>query len=125
MSAWTRKELDSIGAAGEVELTTLRSNGTPRKPVTVCVVRNGDDLYIRSWRGQSAAWFRCAQAHYDGQVHAVGIEKDIRFVNTDRSIDDQIDAAYRTRYTPVAPSYVEPMVSRQARATTLQLVSRS
>jgi hypothetical protein len=35
MTGWTRNELDRIGAAHEVELTTFRSNGMPRKPVTM------------------------------------------------------------------------------------------
>ena len=47
MSGWTNDELREIGAADEVELTTLRSDGTPRKPVTIWVVRSGDDLFTR------------------------------------------------------------------------------
>ena len=38
---------------------------------------------------------------------------------------DEVDAGYRTKYSPIAPSYVEPMVSPQARATTLKLEPRS
>jgi len=49
----------------------------------------------------------------------------VLFVDADRDLNDQIDAVYRSKYTPVAPSYVEPMVSRQARATTLKLVPRA
>ena len=125
MSAWTRDELDQIGTADELELTTLRSDGTPRKPVTIWVVRIGDDLFIRSWRGQSAAWFRSAQARHEGHIHAGGVDKDVRFASADTRINGELDAAYRTKYTPVAPSYVEPMVSPQARATTLKLEPRS
>ena len=125
MSAWTRDELDQIGTADELELTTLRSDGTPRKPVTIWVVRIGDDLFIRSWRGQSAAWFRSAQARHQGHIQTGGVDKDVLFVRADQRINDRIDAAYRTKYTPVAPSYVEPMVSPEARATTLHIVPRS
>jgi hypothetical protein len=125
MSAWTNDELDRIGAADELEVTTLRSDGTPRKPVTIWVVRNGNDLYVRSWRGPSGAWFRSAQPHHGGHIKSGGVDKDVQFVNANRSIDDQIDAAYRTKYTPIAASYVEPMLTAQARATTLQVVPRS
>ena len=48
MSAWTTDELDRIVAAHEIKLTTLRSDGRPRRPVTIRVVRDGDDLFIRS-----------------------------------------------------------------------------
>ena len=122
MTAWTSEELNTISAAHEVELTTLRSDGTP---VTIWVVRNGDDLYIRSWRGRTAAWFRSAQARHQGHIQTGGVDKDVLFVRADQRINDRIDAAYRTKYTPVAPSYVEPMVSPEARATTLQIVPRS
>ena len=121
MTAWTSDELNTR-RADEVELTTLRSDGTPRKPVTIWVVRHGDDLYVRSYLGSGAAWFRAAQARPEGRIQAGGIDKDVLFVDADQDLNEQIDAAYRTKYTPVAPSYVEPMVSPQARATTLKLV---
>jgi hypothetical protein len=54
MTAWTREELSKIEAADELELATLRRDGTLRNPVTIWVVRHGDDLYIRSWRGRTA-----------------------------------------------------------------------
>ena len=125
MSAWTSDELDQIGTADELELTTLRPDGTPRKPVTIWVVRSGDDLFIRSWRGSTAAWFQSAQGRHEGHIQAGGIDKDVLFVSANQSINDEIDAEYRAKYTPVAPSYVEPMVSPQARATTLKLEPRS
>ena len=80
---------------------------------------------MRSWRGERAAWFRSAQARHEGHIQAGGIDKDVLFVDAAQDLNDQIDAAYRTKYTPVAPSYVEPMVSPQARATTLKLEPRS
>ncbi len=40
-------------------------------------------------------------------------------------INDQIDAAYRTKYRRYLNSYVPPMISAQARATTLKLMPRS
>ena len=125
MSAWTSDELDQISAADELELTTLRSDGTPRKPVTIWVVRSGDDLFIRSWRGERAAWFRSAQAGHHGRIQGGALNRDVLFVDAAQELNDHIDAAYRTKYTPVAPSYVGPMVSPQARATTLKLVPRS
>ena len=48
MSTWTSDELDRIGAAEELELASLRRDGTLRPYVTMWVVRAGDDLYVRS-----------------------------------------------------------------------------
>lgn len=48
MSGWTSDELDRIGAAEELNLAPVRRDRTLREPVTMWVVRNGEDVYIRS-----------------------------------------------------------------------------
>jgi hypothetical protein len=55
MTVWTSDELSNIGAAEELEIASLRSDGTLRKPVTIWVVRLGEDLYVRSVRGRTSA----------------------------------------------------------------------
>ena len=60
MTVWTNDELDAIAAAEELELASRRRDGSLRKPVTIWVVRHGDDLYVRAWRGRTATWFRGA-----------------------------------------------------------------
>ncbi len=125
MSQWTSNELDAIATAEELEIAPLRSDGTLRKPVTIWVVRVGDDLYIRSYRGAGAAWFRAAQTSRAGRISAGGVEKDVALVEeTDPAINDQIDAAYRAKYHRYLDSYVPPMITATARATTLKLVPR-
>ena len=44
MTTWTRDELDQIGKAEELQIASLRRDGTPRKPVTIWVARVGDEL---------------------------------------------------------------------------------
>jgi hypothetical protein len=58
MTTWTSDELSKIGAADELELAPLRADGTLRDPVTIWVVRVGDDRYVRSYKGRTAAGFR-------------------------------------------------------------------
>ena len=120
MTGWTSEELDRIGAVDELEVTPLRS----RRPVTIWVVRDGDDLYIRSWRGRSGSWFRAAQAQGEGRISAGGVEKDVDFVGADDDVNDAVDAAYRAKYQRFGDTYVGPMVGPDARATTLKLVPR-
>jgi Uncharacterized protein conserved in bacteria (DUF2255) len=48
MTAWTRDELDKIAPAEELQLASVRRDGTLRHPLTIWVVRHGDDLYVRS-----------------------------------------------------------------------------
>ncbi len=126
MTAWTGDELSKIGAAEELEIALRRRDGTLRNPVTIWVVRHGDDLYVRSFKGRNGAWYRAAQVRYEGHIRAGGVEEDVTFVEeAGPSINDQIDAAYRTKYQRYADSYVPPMISPEARATTLKLVPRS
>jgi len=121
MSAWTSDELDEIGAAEELQIASVRPDGTLRRPVTVWVVRNGDDLYVRSVNGRTASWFRGAQVRRKGHIRAGGVDKDVCFVETDE-MNDEIDAAYRTKYRRYAAGIVDSIVSPQARAATLKLV---
>jgi hypothetical protein len=120
-SAWTADELARIGAAEELEIAPRRPDRTLRRPLPIWVVRVGDDLYVRSWRGSQGAWFRAAQQQRAGHVRAGGVDKDVTFADIDRELDDAVDAAYREKYARY-PSYVAPMVDDAARATTLKIV---
>ena len=125
MSEWTNDELDNIAPAEELELASARHDGSLRNPVTIWVFRHGDDLYVRSYKGRTAAWFRGTQDRREGRIRADGVEKDVTFADADRDIDDQLDAAYRTKYRRYGARFVNLMVSPEARAATLQLVPRS
>src|SRR5512137_2390149 len=100
MTTWTSDELTKIGAAEELQIASRRRDGTLRNPVTIWVVRLGNDLYVRSVNGRTSAWFRGTQVHHEGHIRAGGIDKDVTFVEVDpdATLDDQIDAAYRTKY---------------------------
>ena len=123
MSTWTNDELDRIGEAEELEIASVRRDGTLRKPVTIWVVRHGDDLYVRSVYGHTSAWFRGAQARHEGHIRGRGVEKDVRLVETD-DLNDEIDAAYRSKYHRYAESIVGSIVSLEARDAMLKVVPR-
>ena len=125
MRAWTKDELDKIGQAQELEIASLRRDGTLSNPVTIWVVRIGNDLYVRSYKGRRGTWFRAALVRHEGHIRAGGIEKDVTFVEeTDSAIDGQLDTAYRIKYRGYSPQYVDPMVAAAARAATIRLVPR-
>jgi hypothetical protein len=126
-SMWTSDELNKIGAAEELQIASLRQDSTLRKPRTIWVVRVGDDIYVRSAYGHNAAWFRGTQDRHEGYITAGGVERDVTFVDipeTDREIHDQLDAAYRAKYSRYPEQYVRPVVSAEARGVTLKLVPR-
>ena len=121
MTAWTSDELNKIGTAEELQLASLRRDGTLRKPVIMWVVWVGDDLFVRSVNGRGSAWFRGVLVRYEGRIWAGGVEKDVIFVEeTDPDTNDRIDAAYLTKYVRY-PQYVAPMVTPEVRAATIKL----
>ena len=125
MTTWTKDELDKIAGADELQITSLRPDATMSKPVTIWVVRIGDDLYIRAYKGRGGSWFRAAQAQHAGRIRAGGVEKEVTFVDeTDPGVNDEIDAAYRTKYRGYSAQYVDPMVAAEARGTSIKLVPR-
>jgi hypothetical protein len=122
-SAWTKDEIEKISRADELELASKRADGTPGKPVTIWVVRHGDDLYVRSWRGRGSTWFRGVRERHAGHIRAGGVERDVAFVEVD-DLNAEVDDAYRAKYERYGARYVDPMVAPQAQAATIRLVPR-
>jgi hypothetical protein len=124
MTTWTNDELNKIGNADELQIASLRSDDTLRKPVIIWVVGVGSDLYVRSAYGRNSAWFRGVQIRHEGRIWAGGVEKDVIFVDeTDPEVNDQIDAVYLAKYGRY-PQYVAPMVTADVRAATIKLMPR-
>jgi len=124
MTTWTNDELNRIEKAEELQIASLRSDSTLRKPVIIWVVRVGDDLYVRSVNGRTSTWFRGVQTLHEGHIRAGGVDKDVTFVEeTDSNINDQIDTAYTTKYRRYA-SIAKSMTTPAVRAATIKLVPR-
>ncbi len=125
MSTWTNEELNKIGNAEELDLASRRADGTLRKPVTIWVVRIGDELYVRAYKGRNGPWFRGTQTRHEGHIRSGGVDKDVTFVEaTDPNIIDQVDAAYRSKYRRYSAQIVDPMLTAEARAATIKLMPR-
>ena len=124
MIGWTGEELEQIAKAEELQLASAKSDGALRKPVTIWVVRLGDDVYVRSVYGRTSHWFRGTEDRHEGHIRAGGVDKDVRFVAAGDDVNDEIDAAYRTKYQRYDASIVDPLFTPEARAATLELVPR-
>jgi hypothetical protein len=124
MTAWTSDELSKIADSDELRIAFKRSDGTLATPRTIWVVRDGDDLYVRSVNGRTSAWFRGTQARHQGHVNAGGVSKDVSFADPDGDIGDELDAAYRAKYRRYSPGIVNSILTEQARSATLKLVPR-
>jgi hypothetical protein len=125
MTIWTRDELNKIGNAEELQIASLRKDGTLRKPVIIWVVRLGDDLYVRSVNGRNSAWFRGVQTRQEGQIRAAGVDRDVTCVEVSAlDTNGRIDAAYATKYRRYTASMISHINDSEARAATIRLVPR-
>jgi hypothetical protein len=126
VTTWTNDELNKIEKADELQIASLRDDGTLRNPVTIWVVRVGDDLYVRAVKGPSGPWFRGTQKRHEGHIQSSRVDRDVLFVEeTDSAVHEQIDAAYREKYRRYPKEYVDACVTPEARAATIKLVPRS
>ena len=125
MAGWTNDELHKIGTADELQIASLRQDGTLRNPVTIWAVRAGDDLYVRAVKGRTGPWFRGTQTCHKGWIWAGGVEKDVTFMEEPGpTVNEQIDMAYREKYRPYPKQYVDACLTPAARAATIKLVPR-
>jgi hypothetical protein len=125
MTIWTRDELNKIGNAEELQIASLRKDGTLRKPVIIWVVRLGDDLYVRSVNGRNSAWFRGVQTRQEGQIRAADVDRDVTSVEVpDSDINHQTDAAFATKYRRYATRMISHINGSETRAATIRLVPR-
>jgi hypothetical protein len=127
MNGWTSEELTKIGTAEELRIRSIRRDGTLRNPTTIWVVRHGDDLYVRPVNGRTSGWYRGTQVRQEGHIRCGGVDKDVRFVSVDAAdeVNTQIDAAYRAKYRRYPASFVDAVLTPQAKSATIKLQPRS
>ena len=123
LTTWTNDELKKIEKADELNLSSLRKDGTYRNWVIMWVVRVGDDLYVRAVKGRKGLWFRGAQTRHEGRIRSGGVEKEVSFVEVpDSPHHAEIDAAYRAKYSHYPKSYTDSCLTPEAQAVTIKLV---
>ena len=123
MADWNPTELATIGATEEVEVSSLREDGTLTKPVTIWAVRVGEELYVRSVRGDAGGWYKAAERRHEGRIEADDTAADVTYEDAPHHLDDEIDAAYKEKYGYPSSS-VDSVTTEDAKATTLRIVPR-
>lgn len=123
MANWTPDELDRIGGADELQISSTRTDGSLRPFITIWVVRSGDALFVRSAYGPNNGWYRRAAASGTGRIRAGGLDRDVYFIAADDP-DETIDAAYHAKYDRYGARIVNSVVGSAVAALTLELVPR-
>lgn len=75
--------------------------------------------------GRTGAWFHGTQVRHESRIWAGGVEKDVTFADADPDLNDQIDAAYRTKCRRYSERIVGSIVTAAARASTIKMMPRS
>ena len=122
---WTQHELDAIGGADELQIASLRKDGTLRRYVTIWVVRAGQDIYIRSAYGRDNPWFVRALRSGTGRIRAGGLERDVTFQRPAEDVRAAVDAAYHAKYDRYGQAMVGTVTGPDAGETTLRVSPRA
>jgi hypothetical protein len=124
MTGWTDDQLDRVGEADQLEVASVRDDGSLRPFRTVWVVRLGDELFVRSAYGPGNGWYRLAKATGIGRIKSAGVIRDVAFVDVpsgDADLHDALDAEYLRKYGPNHAPRIVATVLGDARETTLRL----
>ncbi len=97
---WTPEELRTTAAAEELEIAMRATDGTLQAPVTVWVVRRGEQVYVRTVNGRESS--RGAQGRHEARIRA--------------------GTAHLAKYRRCAVSILDHITSTEAHAATLMLV---
>lgn len=118
-AGWPADRLAEIDRAGEIHIAPARTSGGLRRPTRIWSVVVDDGLYVRAYRGPDSAWYRAADATGRGRVTAGGRTDEVTFARPDPGVDDEVDRAFADKYG--SNSYVDAMVGKGPRATTLRV----
>jgi hypothetical protein len=112
-------DLARIAQAEEVEIET-QAPGGPSHRTIIWIVADGDEAFIRSYRGPTARWYREAMANPAVAIHVDGRRLAATAIPaTDPDSVDRTSAALQAKYA--RDSGLSGMLSPDNLPTTLRL----
>lgn len=123
MRPWPATELRGIVDADDLHIAPLREDGiTFGTPTWIWCVAVDGALYVRGYHGQRSTWYQAAIKQGAGRIVAASRTTDVAFEPVTGSINDRIDAAYRSKYG--SSPYLAAMVAAAARSATVCITPR-
>jgi hypothetical protein len=124
---WSQDDLDRLGGAGEVAVSSVRRDGSLSRTRTVWIVRVSDQLYRRSVNGPDAAWYRLTRTLHRGRIEARGVARDVTWIDVNATeqpdVDPAVDAEYARKYQG-STAAIAHINSPPARTTTMRAEPR-
>lgn len=122
MNKWTEEELDKINTADELVMSAAAPDGALRPPVTIWMVRVGDDLFARAINGPTGKWYQRALETHRGHIEAGGVSRDVTIEEVKDNKQQTIDAAYQHKYNRYGSRIVGTTLTPQAQSATLKII---
>jgi hypothetical protein len=121
MNLWPKDELGKIAGTDDFHIAPFRSDGkTYGTPTWIWSVVVAGSLYVRAYNGQDSRWYSAAMRQKAGLIIAAGLTREVTFEPVNGPINDEIDAAYRAKYSD--SPYLAAMIGTRARSATVKVI---
>ena len=114
--------LQTLDRTAEIDIETSRGEGAPVHRVTIWIVVDGDDAFVRSVRGPSGRWYRELSANPRGALHVNGRRLAIEAEPaTDADSVSRVSDALKRKYEQRWPGPLAGMLREQVLPTTMRV----
>ncbi len=121
-STFDSQTLQTLDRAYEVDIETTRGEGAPVHQVTIWVVVDGDDVYVRSVRGPGGRWYRELTANPTGAIHVKGRRVAIEAEPAaDAESVSRVSDALKRKYEQRWPGPLASMLRGEVLPTTMRV----
>jgi hypothetical protein len=122
MAAFARETLTAWAEADEVDIETSRGGDAPRHRVTIWIVVDSDEVFVRSVRGPTGRWYREISANPNGAIHLAGTRTAVHAVPAaDEATVARVSELLKAKYGAQSPGPTARMVADETLPTTLRL----
>ncbi|SNX88330.1 hypothetical protein SAMN06272735_8769 [Streptomyces sp. TLI_55] len=115
MTAWKPEDQSLFSEAYSLFLTAGDSD---RPGVEIGMVVVDGELYVRAYRGVRSRWYQAARTHGHGTIQVGDVSHAVVLTTEDLEPPIGLDAAFRTKYGPIADALV---AGPEARAATIRI----
>jgi hypothetical protein len=121
-AAFDPNTLQTLDHAAEIDIETSRGEGAPVHRVTIWIVVDGDEAFVRSVRGSSGRWYRELSANPHGAIHVNGrrLAMEAEPASDAESVSRVSDALKR-KYEQRWPGPLAAMLREQVLPTTMRV----
>lgn len=116
----TQEDITTIAERNDFHIAPFREDGETYGTLTwIWVVEVQGELYVRAYNGTRSRWYEAAIQQKAGKIKAAGLERAVKFEPVSGAVNDQIDEAYKLKYS--GSPYLGSMISERAKAATVKV----